>query len=67
MQFLPTGFINGHTLKIYIFKIDYKVKRRKKLPQKAHKHLVVAGTIKTRLICDNLVSLIVVSVLIIAA
>ena len=37
------------------------------LPQKAHKHLVVTCTVETRLICDYLVSLIVVPILIIAA
>jgi hypothetical protein len=37
------------------------------LPQKAHEHLVVASAVEAGLVCHNLVTLIVVSILIVAA
>jgi hypothetical protein len=42
-------------------------KAHKCLPQKAHEHLVVASAVETGLVGHNLVTLIVVSVLIVAA
>ena len=58
--------MNGHTLESET--VDNDVSEMcSTLPQKAHEHLVVACAVKTWLICDDLVSLIVVSVLIIAA